>query len=80
MKKSIGFTVDADPLLREATQHYLDNGLSNSPGMVMGLDMIRRGLGLIAERALELQDERLMDLCKDLGALKPSPPSESTEP
>lgn len=69
--KTIKFQVEAGNILIEAIEHF-SRGNNTVPGMAQGLDMIRGGLARIAQRAIELQDEALLDVCINLCIVRPS--------
>jgi len=72
-RKTASFGVASPAILMEAINQFYAGGMGMDtvPGMVMGLDMIRKGLGAIAKRAIELNDSRLLELMDHLGCIHP---------
>lgn len=64
----IKFTVASGNILLEASRHFNQSD-TNSPGLVEGLEMIRSGLAIISNRAIELKDEKLLGILQNLGCI-----------
>ena len=69
--KTATFSVEAGAILNEAIRHWCSGSPGDSPGMVAGLKLIRRGLADIGAIALDLEDDRLLAVCQRLNMIRP---------
>jgi len=69
---TLSFTVDAASCLRQVEVEILTSGIA-AAGMAYGVAMIRQTLYKIGTRALEIEDETLIQLLAKIGVLKQPP-------
>ena len=79
----VGFSVETSSILKECERSFNSGAATDQPGIVMGLRILRAQLFAIGERAVELGDQRLLDICRTLCIVTNDahqPPSKTNDP